>query len=62
MTAALEKPIILSKDSNALIKKAFSKKNLNKIKIFNETVKAKNSRTKNKANISIKDIIRAYSI
>jgi len=55
MTKALLEPIIINQKSEKLIKKAFSKHNLNKVQKFNSE-KRESLKSVNKRKLSVNDI------
>ena len=61
MTESLIKPITLGKESNELIRKAFSDENRKKVEHFNKYVRPKLKSAPNRKNkMSIEDLMSAY--
>ncbi|MGX2984197.1 hypothetical protein ACWIWK_01805 [Helicobacter sp. 23-1048] len=60
MTESLIKPIKLGKESNALLKKAFSSKNRKKVEDFNKNVRPSLSGKNHKNKLTIDEIMEAY--
>ena len=61
MTESLIKPITLGKESNELLRKAFSDENRKKVEHFNKNVRPKLRQTPNyKPKLSIKEIMEAH--
>lgn len=62
MTEALIKPIKLSKESNELIAKAFSKENLQRVRDFEKNVRPKYERPADyKPKLSVTEIMKAVN-
>ena len=61
MTESLIKPIKLGKESNELLRKAFSDENRKKVEHFNKYVRPKLKSAPNRKNkMSIEDLMSAY--